>query len=123
MAGETAAQRLHALCVGRAAAGAAAARTPDGEPPADRGADQAGEHDRPGGVHRTRRDDLNLVRPGRGPRALAQRLRKTVRDGCRLRGARRPSLSTRSWRALLRDWRRASVGDAVQCVQGKTWLD
>ena len=69
----------------RAAAVAGATRTLDGKPAADRGPDQAGAHDRPGRVHRTQRDELDLVGPAPGPRALAQRLRKTVPDGCRRR--------------------------------------
>ena len=56
----------------RAARVAAAGRTPDGEPAADRGADRAGAHRRGSEVHRTRRGDLDLVRPAPEPRAVAQ---------------------------------------------------
>ena len=57
----------------------------------DRGADPASAHDPPGGVHRSRRDDLPSGVQAAGAtaaarrRALAHRLRKTVPEGCRRR--------------------------------------
>ena len=90
----------------RAAAVAGVTRALDGKPAADRDADQAGAHDRPGRAHRTRRDDLESGR-------TCTWATSTRAPSSRDRSRRRPRPSA----AMMNAWyKEVGAGETIICV-------